>query len=229
MNHIQQKNQSSASRNQSFPFLSGVLALDLINTDIFLRGKRHDFLSSPEAAAEWWRQASELFPDRARVDDEAAITRWNPALLEELKSLRGTLRHLFLALIEQQPLDAEDLAEFNRRLALGYHMVSLNETGEATSRYHTTEPATGAILLPLALSAFEVMTCYDRSRLHKCANERCIGLFYDTTRSATRHWCSPECMNRARSHQHYQQLKAQKVISAVAENITSEKTKSQQL
>jgi predicted RNA-binding Zn ribbon-like protein len=213
MNHMPQIKQPGTHRDQSFPFLSGVLALDLINTDILLRGKRHDFLTSPEAAAEWWRQASELFPERARVEDDEELTRWNPALLEELKRLRGTLRHLFLALIEQQPLKAEDLAEFNRRLALGYHVVSLNETGEATSRYHTTEPAIGAILLPLALSAFEIMTRYERSRLHKCANERCIGLFYDTTRSATRHWCSPECMNRARSHQHYQQLKAQKVSS----------------
>lgn len=208
--------------NPEFPFMGGVLALDLVNTNIFQRGKPHDFLTSPEVAAEWWRQATELFPERDRVQGEAETTRWTPTLLEDLKRLRVSLRHLFLALIEQHPIEERDLEELNRMLALGYQRVELNQAGELQTIYHTTESGSGAVLLPLALSALKLMTQSDRNRLHECASERCVGLFYDTTRSATRHWCSPECMNRTRSHQRYMQVKAQKRASEVLNNSTSQ-------
>ena len=35
------------------------------------------------------------------------------------------------------------------------------------------------------------------------------GRIHDTTKSATRRWCSTACMNRARSHQHYLERKRQ--------------------
>ena len=73
--------------------------------------------------------------------------------------------------------------------------------------YRPRDDDQGAVLLPIALSALYLFTQAEYHRLHHCKNERCILFFYDTTKSATRQWCSLECMNRARSLQHYRQVK----------------------
>ena len=199
------KKQKSAT---SFPFLGEALALDLTNTDVLLRGKKHEFLASPQDAEQWWREATLQHPKRDRVKGEEETTQWDATLLENLKHLRQALRSLFEAFIEQGPLDESDLEELNKTLAVGHQSLERGANGEPIAVYQTTLPDYGAILVPIALSALRVITEGERARLHKCANERCVGLFYDTTRSATRHWCSPECMNRARSLQHYYKAKA---------------------
>ncbi len=205
--------QLDTSQNAQFPFVGSVLALDLVNTDILLRGKRHDFIISPDEAEHWWREVNLHYSTRTQVIGEAETTRWNTKLLNALKRLRLALRGLFLCLIEQRSIDAHDLAELNHVLALGYHALNVDASDTLMAVYETTEPESGAVLLPIALSALHLITDMERDRLHECGNERCIGLFYDTTRSATRHWCSAECMNRARSLQHYRKLKAEKAIS----------------
>jgi predicted RNA-binding Zn ribbon-like protein len=125
-----------------FFFVGNVLALDLLNTEAVIRGKKRDLLSSPE-----------------------------------------------------------DLA------ALGYQSLEVTPEGELEPRYHASDREKQAVLLSIALSALRLLTQEERTRLRKCKNERCIGVFYDTTRSATRHWCTLECMNRARSVEHYRQAK----------------------
>jgi len=212
MNQTGQKTQEphETDRLTAFPFIGEVLALALVNTEIFLRGKQHDFLTNPQDAAEWWGQATLHHPDRDRVMGEAETLQWETSLLAALKRLRAALRHVFLSLIERQPVDDSDLEELNQALALGVRVVERNEAGELSPVYQTSQPARGPVLLPLALSALRLITEGERDRLRKCANERCIVLFYDTTRSATRHWCSPQCMNRARSLRHYRQIRAKK-------------------
>jgi predicted RNA-binding Zn ribbon-like protein len=69
------------------------------------------------------------------------------------------------------------------------------------------DPGPEGVLLPIAQSAFALLSGQDLERLHRCANDRCMLLFYDTTKSATRRWCSTACMNRARSSQRYRDRK----------------------
>ncbi len=215
---MSQKRQTTTKIQQakaetSFPFLGEALALDVTNTNILLRGKRHEFLATPADAAQWWREASLQHPERDIVEHEE-MTQWDDTLLQELKRLRDTLRSLFTAVVERRLMSERDLEELNRVLALGQQVLTNGSEGEPVSIYRTVQLAYGAVLVPIALSAIEVLTRRERSRLHKCANERCVGLFYDTTRSATRHWCSSECMNRARSIENYRKMKEQKAQRA---------------
>ena len=42
------------------------------------------------------------------------------------------------------------------------------------------------------------------ARVRRCANERCLYLFVDDSKSGTRRWCSmAACGNRAKAHRHY--------------------------
>ena len=50
------------SAGLAFPFLGEVLALDLVNTEILVRGKRFEFLTTPEDAARWCPAASSRGP-----------------------------------------------------------------------------------------------------------------------------------------------------------------------
>lgn len=197
----------------NYQFLSGVLALDLVNTEVIVRGRRYDLLSSPEDVENWWQEALTHHPDGEKVKAEAQAIVWSASLLERTKQLRVAIRNLCTNVVEQQPLDQEALTTLNATLAMGYPALDVVSGQEMVSVYRTCEAEQGAVLLPIALSALQLFTQAEKHRLHKCKNDRCILFFYDTTKSATRQWCSLECMNRARSLQHYQHLKEERFFA----------------
>jgi predicted RNA-binding Zn ribbon-like protein len=197
----------------NYPFLSGVLALDLVNTEVIVRGKRHDLLCSPEDIANWWQEALTHYPESEKVSQETQTIVWDPPLLERIELIRAAIRTLCKNLVEHQPLDQEAITVLNATLSMGYPALDVVKEKELIPTYRTREADQGGILLPIALSAYHLLTQADKHRLHKCKNDRCILFFYDTTKSATRQWCSLECMNRARSLQHYQRIKFEKPTS----------------
>ncbi len=190
-------------------FLSGSLALDLVNTEMVVRGKKRDVLSSPDELSHWWQEALAHHPERERVGGEALAINWTPELLEAVKRVRLELRTLCTHLVEEQVATTEDLEVLNQILSLGYQSLQQTAQGAIIAVYRVHDQQKGRILLPIALSAFRLLTEAERQRLHKCKNERCILFFYDTTKSGTRQWCSLGCMNRSRSIHHYKQIKEQ--------------------
>src|SRR5690348_2747623 len=88
------KGQTAGRPAMDYLFLGGVLALDLVNTEVIVRGKRYDLFASPEDVAVWWRQARTHYPDveHVRVDSDTVI--WNTQLLERIKRLRAAIRTL---------------------------------------------------------------------------------------------------------------------------------------
>jgi predicted RNA-binding Zn ribbon-like protein len=188
-------------------FLSGVLALDLVNTEVVVRGRRYDLLSSPEDGAHWWQEALRHHPDEEKVKGETQAIVWSSLLLERIKRVRAAIRTLCTNRVEQQAFDQEALTTLNAILAMGYPALDVISEQKMVPIYGTREADQGTILLPIALSAFHLFTQAEKPRLHKCKNDRCILFFYDTTKSATRKWCTLDCMNRARSLQHYRHVR----------------------
>lgn len=191
-------------------FLSGSLALDLVNTEQVVRGKWHEVLSSPDELARWWPEALARHPEREHVQGEERVSDWTPDLLEEVKKARRVLRTLCTHLVEEPVVPEEDLEALNQMLALGYPSLQQTAQGTMAAVYRAHDAQKGVLLLSVALSALRLLTEGERERLHKCRNERCILFFYDTTKSGTRQWCSLGCMNRSRSSEHYRQIKGQK-------------------
>ncbi|PWT77703.1 MAG: hypothetical protein C5B60_02235 [Chloroflexi bacterium] len=181
----------------------GGLALELINTETLDRGKQHDALSSPEALARWWAALCQDYQDQCLLAGAGEPTVWTRDLLEAIKALRSALRTLITQVVEKQAVEEADLQPVNALLALSYSTLELTEEGTVTAVLQVRDPEQGRVLLPIALSALQLFTEADWRRLHQCRHDRCIVFFYDTTKSRTRRWCSPGCMNRARSIQHY--------------------------
>lgn len=190
-----------------FLFRGENLALDLVNTVIVWRGKRQDLLAMPQDVAVWHQAASRHHVElkAVRGANEGSLV-YNTALLSSLTTLRAALRAIADRLVEEKIPAIEDLNVLNRVLKTGYPALDLTEQEEFLYAYHTDSPQ-GTLLLPIALSAAYLISHGERKRLHQCNNENCILFFYDTTKSATRRWCSLGCMDRARSAQRYRQTK----------------------
>lgn len=190
-------------------FLSGSLALDLVNTEMIIRGKKHDVLASPEALAAWWEQVCKHHSESQSVVVEEPMV-WTPELLTNVKALRASVRHLASSVVEEQAVDEAALEPLNVILALGYPCMQKTEQETIRQVMRLRDAMVGPVVFPIAVSAFRLFTEADWQRLHKCKNDRCILYFYDTTKSATRQWCSLGCMNRSRSAQHYRETKKTK-------------------
>jgi predicted RNA-binding Zn ribbon-like protein len=208
------KRQTDTRPAMDYVFLSGVLALDLVNTEVVVRGKRGDLFATPEDVANWWPQALTHHPDGEKIKADMDAIVWSDQLLERIKRLRAAIRTLCTNLVEQQPVDREALTTLNTILAIGYPTLEVASGQEMVPIYRTRADDQGAVLLPIALSALHLFARAEKHRLHICKNERCILFFYDTTKSATRQWCSLECMNRARSLQHYRHVKEERVFTS---------------
>jgi len=199
---------SSATRAVALSRSSGEsLVLDLINTETLDRGRRRDALSSPDALARWWGEACQRYPDQCLLGGVGEPPAWTGELLDAITSLRMALRALATQVVEQLAVKEEDLKPVNAILALSHAALEGTEQGnvKAVMRLHDLEK--GSVVVPIAHSALQLLTEFDWRRLHQCKHDHCIVFFYDTTKSGTRRWCSPGCMNRARSSYRYQLIK----------------------
>ncbi len=193
----------------AFSFVGGALALDLVNTEDITRGRRRGPRAAPRAgraAAHWWQAARRHHPDHAGVVADDAGRADDRTLRDALVGLRGVLRRTFDALATGGIPGDADLDALNAVLAEGYQAVARAPDGDPRVVWHTRDGRVGVVLLPIALSALGLMTDGDRGRLHKCANDRCVLLFYDATKSATRRWCSVGCKDRDRKMKGYRRM-----------------------
>lgn len=184
-----------------FVFVGEALPLDLVNTEQILRGKPIDLLVVPNDVAVWWHAAADHFPGTLQTDG----LRFDDALLAETKAFRAALRGIFEAVADGVPPPADALVRLNRVLRVGCMMAEPDESGRVRSVLRSYDRGPLGVLVPIAHAALSLLTERDPVRLHRCGNARCVLLFNDTTKSATRRWCSLGCMNRARSVRRYRE------------------------
>ena len=189
-----------------FVFVGDALALDLVNTEMVVRRKPCDLLVTSQDVARWWQAARYQHPDATSVSGAGMPMADELVDLAALKALRSALRGLFESLADGAAPNAQDIAAVNAILSTGTPTLVLTPDGMPGAGYHC-RPHASAMCFAIALSALRLVQEGDRQRLHRCSNNRCVLLFYDTTRSATRRWCSLGCMDRARSARRYQAAK----------------------
>ncbi len=191
-----------------FVDLGELLAIDLVNTEIAARRKRYDLLQTPQDVTLWFDTMRALHPQEDQVEIDTMLAP-DAAFLTRLKPFRAQLRALFGAITDGQTADAIDLTFLNARLSTGHVHLKPSEGGSAFKMVYQAAPLPGEpILLACAVSTMRLLAEQQLSRLHKCRNPHCTLFFYDLRRNGTREWCSIECMDRARSAERYQQLKA---------------------
>lgn len=196
-----------AELDDGFLFVGHALALDLVNTEVVVRGRRGDLLASPSEVIGWWQAAQRHHPNLPLVAVVGDLASDEVVTHTALIGLRQALRRLFSQIADLQQPDAADLAVVNAALQPGVMAAQSNREGRIQQAYQVAASPLHPLVFTVALAALELLTTSHVQRLHRCENERCVLLFYDTTKSATRRWCSLACMDRARSIRRYQQAK----------------------
>lgn len=194
-----------------FRFIGEALAFDLVNTEITtMKGKYLDLLGDPADLERWWREVLPYHPEISSNFEHLELPDFavDEQLLERIKRLRREIRTLFSDLIDQRPIEAEGLNELNKVLKSSYQQLIPFSNDTVRPVYRVGGDQKEIILLAVALSAIKLLTQSKPGRLRKCKNERCIGMFYDNTKSATRYWCHVNCKDRARAAERYQLTKA---------------------
>lgn len=184
----------------NFQFVGEALAFDFVNTEIIARRKPVDLLDTPDDLVAWWDAVLERYPANSPIHLQTAQAAFGKA-----KALRGALRRIFTAVVEHEELSPGDLDILNDVLSTGH--TRLVVTPEQRFSIRQTGDEEHLMLLAIAHSAAWLLTECEHERLHKCKNGHCVLMFLDTTKNGNRVWCSIDCMNRARSAEHYQHQK----------------------
>lgn len=134
-------------------------------------------------------------------------------LFRSALEVREVLYRVFNAAVETGRVPERDFAAMQRTLARvprrGRLVAADGKFAWQVARIHLAAPV---LLAPVMWSAADMLAGEARTRLRRCANDRCLWMFVDRSRTGTRRWCDmASCGNRAKAHRHY--LKA-KILSA---------------
>jgi predicted RNA-binding Zn ribbon-like protein len=162
---------------------TGYACLDLVNsrwTDHLGSGRVKDRLPLPE-----WRHA--FFGRWSRLATGVADA---PEAVAGLRTLRGLLRRLLETFSRGEALAAQDVMALNRVLAASPRARRLEAVN---GRYRLVEAPDRRdkawALAEVAASAAKLLDSGEPARLRVCANPGCSWMFYDESRSGSRHWC----------------------------------------
>jgi len=126
-------------------------------------------------------------------------------------AIRETIYRIFFATAESKAPTPADLEALNRALRTAPARIGVARSGSAFAWCVSPieVPGLAALLAPVLWSAANLLTGTRLARVRHCANERCLWLFLDDSKSGTRRWCSMSaCGNRAKAHRHYVRQKA---------------------
>jgi predicted RNA-binding Zn ribbon-like protein len=192
----------------SLELVGGRLCLDFVNTTTARGGADHrDYLPSYDALLEWGRQAGAITAQQSQILTQSAAKspQTAAAALSLSIRLRETIYRLLVAAVRGSRPASADLAQVSRALqhaclhrtvrqrAAGYEWAWEFDSGDLR-----------AILWPVVLSATDLLTSPDLSRVRQCARKGCQWMFLDLSKNGSRRWCSMAlCGSRMKSQRFY--------------------------
>ena len=188
------------SEAEKHHLIAGVLCLNFANT-LYGHGKTpvHEYLAGYPDLVIWSCKvglvsdldASHLIRESVRRPAEAA------AVFHHAIAFRETIYRFFAAIAHNETPQAADLASLNaaRAESLAHSRITRTSAGYGVAWDDRT--SLDRMLWPIALSAADLITEMDVSRVRQCSG--CDWLFLDTSRNHLRRWCSMSaCGNRAK-------------------------------
>jgi predicted RNA-binding Zn ribbon-like protein len=172
--------------------------LDLVNTEVVdARGEPVELVNDGPALVRWAELAG-LIDAELRQRCLAAPER---AVLEWFRRLRGALRGVLESGDDESSAEALDAAVADVAVRVSYRPAGRD-------RLPLDAPGPlERLRLALVTAALDA-TRLEPSRVRRCGSDRCVLLYYDTTRNRSRRWCDMAvCGNRAKARAHYQRTR----------------------
>ncbi|MCI0488497.1 MAG: ABATE domain-containing protein [Blastocatellia bacterium] len=194
-------------------FVGGHLCLDFVNTEVIRDGGPLDLLRDFDDLISWLVQAQVIDKSEARE----ALEKWSGKregirAFEEALRFRAVLRNLVERIAKGKSVQQSAIDAINNLLGSrpGYLQIKRVRGGfERHVHAETVEPV--HLLVPIAMSASELLCYVDLSRIKKCKNPDCVIFFCDTTKNQARNWCSMSaCGNRMKVAAHYYRKRSKK-------------------
>jgi predicted RNA-binding Zn ribbon-like protein len=193
-----------------FVFISEATALDFLNTEIVAEGRPVDLLARWADLVDWLVEARLLRKKdasavRAVAGDSAEV------MLDEIKAFRRLLRRLVLRLRDGGAPKVKELGAINGALRRGGGALRLSlEEGGMQLAFEADSSGARDPHFLIARAAAEFLAMADPSRIGICRATNCILIYYDTTKSRTRRWCSmATCGNRAKAALFYKRSRGE--------------------
>ncbi|MEU7045405.1 CGNR zinc finger domain-containing protein [Streptomyces varsoviensis] len=170
--------------DQTFVFVSGNAALDLVGTVGWRRTAPRDQLAEPADLRRWIAEAGLLTEGPVEVDSAA---------FADALELREAVHRLAHDRLAGREFDRRALEVVNGAAAAPGRRPALTGAGV---RFHGD---TAAALADIAASAITLLADGD-AVLKECGRESCTRLYVDRSRGARRTWCGmDECGNRVKA------------------------------
>lgn len=187
--------------------LAGDLCVAFVNTAGARKKNRQQAIESYLDLIAWGQAVSALSSREAERLGRLAAEQpaqaesvWNQA-----KELRSALFRLFLAVMKEDELPADDLAPVNdalRRTLANMRLVP-GEKGLKPG-WLGDEDALDLMLWPVVHAASQLLLSLEgRPYVRQCAAARCRLFFVDRTPKGKRKWCEQICANRTKSLRFY--------------------------
>ena len=130
-------------------------------------------------------------------------------LFEAAIGLRETIYRVFEAIAAGRQPSAADFTALSDAIAAAPSRTRLERRGDGYAwRIPTPETAVAQLLAPVLWAAADLLVDAGRRRIRQCANEKCLWLFVDESKSGTRRWCDmTSCGNRAKAQRHYAKVR----------------------
>jgi predicted RNA-binding Zn ribbon-like protein len=124
-------------------------------------------------------------------------------------ALRETVFRIFEAVAaRKRPADADFAALSSAIAAAAPRAVLTRRDDSYVWRIAAPVPTAPQLLAPVLWSAADLLLDSPRRRIRQCANEKCLWLFVDESKSGTRRWCDMgSCGNRAKAQRHYAKVR----------------------
>lgn len=194
-----------------FAFVGERLWLDFVNSEGGGRGL--DALRDFETMVAWLEAASVIDLERSlamrrRAQQQPAGA---AASLVDARRVRGALRSLAERGTLGERVRLDGLAEINRVLgrSAGTRRVEQRADGTFTRSFVPVGDAFAGLMIPIVESAADALILGELPRVRRCADARCVRVFFDNTRNGRRRWCDmATCGNRAKAARHREKFKA---------------------
>ncbi len=180
-------------------FDSGSFALDFAYTGTMAGDRLTERLHSPDDLASWLRERFPVAVGDARSRD-----------LFDAIALRDAIGRMALAAAHDEPARTADIDVVNLYAATPDIPPALAGGSRQAGRSVQT---VGQALSTIARAAVDLFDRANAERIRQCSGEDCSIVYLDTSRAATRRWCSMQrCGNRAKVRAH----RARKAVRSAA-------------
>jgi predicted RNA-binding Zn ribbon-like protein len=205
-----------------FEITGGHLCLDLANTlDNRPTAEPRELLLTFRDLVSWGVQAGAISGSIGRSLRREA--KHNPQrakrALGRARRVREEIFRIFSALAAGHALPAPALEGLSAAVSEAFSTRRLTMAGSGVAWKWPESPPfhLDRVLWPALVSAAELLTSDELSRVRECEGERCAWLFIDRSKNRSRRWCDMTvCGNRVKARRHYARTKRLSARSTIS-------------